>query len=301
MFDKRRRSSEENRETKSVAENNVGENLDKSAADAATIDSNSANTANTASEKNNENPNVATNTATESVSEKIKTDGSDICAYYDIDGGSRVADEKNIIALDSVKKKSRFFTADLVKCVVVLAVIALVAGALLGVMNWLTYVDPDETIKGKVSSYYAVSVDAVQKMDGMVINESGGAGTVEACYVAYDGDIVKGYAYYAIGTGAKDGTISLIVYVDPNGVLCEIAVYEQGETAGYFKRVEKANKSKYVGLNLNEIDGLKFYKKASDALADGEVVAVSGATLTSRGYHNAVAAAVYAYKNYEEA
>ena len=47
--------------------------------------------------------------------------------------------ERRVRTLDA---PARFVTKDMVMCVVVLAVIALVAGVLLGLVNWLTYVDP---------------------------------------------------------------------------------------------------------------------------------------------------------------
>ncbi|MEG1663611.1 MAG: hypothetical protein RR338_06450, partial [Clostridia bacterium] len=47
------------------------------------------------------------------------------------------------------KKKLSMSSKDILKCIVVLSLIALVGGVLLGVINWLTYVDPDMKIMGK--------------------------------------------------------------------------------------------------------------------------------------------------------
>ena len=99
--------------------------------------------------------------------------------------------------------------------------------------------------------------------------------------------------------GAKDGSIELLVFIDKDGIIKEITVYEQGETAGYFDKVEKANKPKYVGLNAKTIKKLELVKNKSE-LGEGEISAVSSATYTSTGYHNAVAAAVYAFRTYSE-
>lgn len=194
-------------------------------------------------------------------------------------------------------KKQRFFTKDLAKCVIVLAAIALVAGVLLGVMNWVTYVDPDETIMKDVASFFGVDVDGIVKSDDRVLDEY-----VNSCFVAKSADGSEvGYCYYTTGNGAKDGTIEMLIYIGSDGVIKDVVVYDQGETAGYFNKVEKANKAKYVGLDLDEIDGVTFYKKSpSSELGAGDVVALSGATYTSTGYHNAVAAAVRAYKAYNK-
>ena len=187
-------------------------------------------------------------------------------------------------------KRAPFFTKDLVKCVVVLAVIALVASALLGVMNWLTYVDPNETIMKEVASYYGVSLEDVS------VEENMSKGTnVNNCFVAKDGDKTLGYCFYAVGTGAKDGTMELLVYINNEGVITEIECYSQGETAGYYDKVEKANKSKYVGIDCDDVDALKLIGSKDIPAGNGEINALSGATYTSKGYHNAVAAAVNSY------
>lgn len=187
-------------------------------------------------------------------------------------------------------KRAPFFTKDLVKCVVVLAVIALVASALLGVMNWLTYVDPNETIMKEVATYYGVSLEDVS------VEENMSKGTnVNNCFVAKDGDKTLGYCFYAVGTGAKDGTMELLVYINNEGVITEIECYAQGETAGYYDKVEKANKSKYVGIDCDDIDALKLIGSKDTPAGKGEINALSGATYTSKGYHNAVAAAVNSY------
>ena len=48
-------------------------------------------------------------------------------------------------------------------------------------------------------------------------------------------------------------------------------------------------------MNAKTIKKLELVKNKSE-LQDGEVSAVSSATYTSTGYHNAIAAAVYAFR-----
>jgi Na+-translocating ferredoxin:NAD+ oxidoreductase RnfG subunit len=196
---------------------------------------------------------------------------------------------------EATVKKTPFFTKDLVKCVIVLAAIALVASALLGVMNWLTYVDPNETIVKKVASYYEVDLDMVAVDGNMAKGDN-----INNCFVAKDGDKTLGYCFYAVGTGAKDGTMELLVYINNEGVITEIECYSQGETAGYFNKVEKANKSKYVGIDCDDVDTIKLIGSKDTPSVSGEINSLSGATYTSKGYHNAVAAAVNAYKQNKE-
>lgn len=199
-------------------------------------------------------------------------------------------------AENSAKTKKKFKLGTVAKCTLVLVVIAVVAGILLGVVNWLTYVDPDSVIIEKCATVYEVSADNVSKNDDRVYTYKNTKNLVKSCFEAKDeSGNVLGYCYYSVGAGAKDGEIELLVYIDAKGVIKDIEVYEQGETAGYFDRVEKANKSKYVGLDITKIDRLTLISSGSEPTAEGEIAAVSQATYTSTGYHNAVAAAVYAY------
>lgn len=189
--------------------------------------------------------------------------------------------------------KKKFQLGDVAKCTIVLTVIALVAGLLLGIVNWVTYVDPDGVIADKCTAYFASETSV--KDEKLASYDYDKNNYVESCFVAKNGDEIVGYCYYTVGGGAKDGSIELLVFIDKDGVIKEITVYEQGETAGYFDKVEKANKSKYVGLNAKTIKKLELVKNKSE-LQDGEVSAVSSATYTSTGYHNAIAAAVYAFR-----
>ena len=82
-------------------------------------------------------------------------------------------------------KKPKFVTKDVIMCVVVLVAIALVAGVLLGVMNWVTYVDPDAAILSQLAGYYGVDSSLVSKAEDRVIN-AGGKDEVLGCYVVKD-------------------------------------------------------------------------------------------------------------------
>lgn len=190
--------------------------------------------------------------------------------------------------------KKKFKLGTVGKCTLVLVVIALVAGVLLGVVNMATYVDPDAAISEKCAKMYEVS--DVAKNDDRAINYDS-KNVVKSCFEAKDeqGNVL-GYCYYSVGSGAKDGEIELLVYIDVNGIIKDIEVYSQGETAGYFAKVEKANKPKYVGLNVNELDTLELIPSGRQPKKDGEISAVSQATYTSTGYHNAIAVAVYAFR-----
>lgn len=200
---------------------------------------------------------------------------------------------------DSNSKRTKFLTKDVVMCVVVLAAIALIAGVLLGVMNWVTYVDPEAAIMEQIAKYYGVAADDVTSVPERVVE--GGSSYVDGCYAvtAEDGTLI--YVYHAVGSGAKDGTLELLVHIAADGTIKEVEEYSQSETAGYFDRVISANRGKYVGKNAKDVGQFDLVKGEGSVTDDGDIDAVSQATLTSRGINNAVNAAVAAFNAYEEA
>lgn len=106
------------------------------------------------------------------------------------------------------------------------------------------------------------------------------------------------YVCRAVGSGAKGGTLELLVHFSEDGIIKDIEVYSQSETAGYMDKVMKANKGKYVGKNVLETGGFDLVKGESSVADDGDVDAVSQATFTSRGVNNAVNAAVVSFERY---
>lgn len=188
--------------------------------------------------------------------------------------------------------KKKFLTKDVVMCVVVLVGIALVAGVLLGLMNWVTYVDPDAAIKEQIASYYGLT--SADEVIALPEQATEGDSYVSAAYAADTPD-GRVYVYHAVGSGAKSGTLELLVHIRADGEIAEIEVYSQSETANYFNRVMTANKGKYVGKNAYDIIAFDLVNGAGAVVDDGDVDAVSQATLTSRGVNNAVNAALASF------
>ena len=222
--------------------------------------------------------------------------------------GALVADERENTVVEAVAPeaektgtgdvppaKKKFVTRDVVMCIVVLAAIALVAGVLLGAMNWLTYVDPEAAILEQVAGYYSVSADAVVSVPERVVSE--GSSYVSGCYAVETGSGTV-YVYHAVGSGAKSGTLEVLVHIGADGEITEIEEYSQSETAGYFKKVFDANRTKYIGKNVAELGSFDLVGTVVD---DNDIDKVSTATLTSTGLNNAVNAAAYAFNNYKEA
>lgn len=188
-------------------------------------------------------------------------------------------------------KRNTFFGKDVWMCIVVLAAIALVAGVLLGLVNWFTYVDPDQAIREQLAGYYGVGADEVVALPDAVTE---GSSYVAAAYVVNTAEGAVA-VYHSVGSGAKGGTLELLVHIGEDGVITDIEVYAQSETAGYMDRVTSANKSKYVGKNVFETGEFDLVKGESSVADAGDVDAVSQATFTSRGLNNAVNAAVASF------
>lgn len=188
-------------------------------------------------------------------------------------------------------KRNAFFGKDVWMCIVVLAAIALVAGVLLGLVNWFTYVDPDQVIREQLAGYYGVGADEVVALPDAVTE---GSSYVAAAYVVNTAEGAVA-VYHSVGSGAKGGTLELLVHIGEDGVITDIEVYAQSETAGYMDRVISANKNKYVGKNVFETGEFDLVKGESSVADAGDVDAVSQATFTSRGLNNAVNAAVASF------
>ncbi len=194
------------------------------------------------------------------------------------------------------KKKDPSTVKDILKCALILVLIATVAGVLLGVINWVTYVDPEQTIKSQVGSKYNVSADSVQNVTNEYSALELGKSKVNAVYKVND-DVV---AFYVTASGAYDGTVEYVVCVK-SGKVDNIIVYSSGETASIGGNVLKqANLDKYNGLVLANVDTSS---EAGAKDAKDSTVYISGATKTTKSVVNAikVTAKAYASKGGENA
>ncbi len=197
-----------------------------------------------------------------------------------------------------VKMKKRFsLNSDIAKCIIVLVAIAVISGALLGGLNYLTFVDPEETIMAKISTSFGVGVDAVKKVPSSELkNLAGSKSFVNNCYYV-EKEGVKTYIYQSTGAESKGGTLQLMVYVTADGVIKDISLISQNETAGYFDKVMSALKNKYINIDLDNIDTFVLIKADKIPVDNSQINAVSGATFTSKGFNNALCAVAYEYQH----
>ncbi len=194
--------------------------------------------------------------------------------------------------VEESKKKSKKVKPlnDILKCALVLVLIAAVAGVLLGVINWVTYVDPEQTIKSLVGSKYSVAADTVQNVTSEYTTLSVGKSKVNAVYRVND----SVSAFYVTASGAYDGTVEFVVCVK-DGKVDNIIVYESGETASIGGNVLKqANLDQYNGLELSDVE---LTAEAGSKDAKASPVYISGATKTTKSVVNAIVVTAAAYKS----
>lgn len=187
--------------------------------------------------------------------------------------------------------KKKFNKNSIVWCVCILVIIGSVAGALLGAINVVTYVDPDEAIISKITGIYESATD-IKKDDSYVIN-GGAYGSVTSVFTYnVDGDDML--CYYAVGRGAYDGTIELLFFVmAEEGIVDNVSVYSSGETSAVGGKVLKVL-DELRGFELKSIEN---YGQTNSADAQEMEYYVSGATVTTKGVTNALRACAYAYNN----
>lgn len=192
------------------------------------------------------------------------------------------------------------------KDALILCAITLVAGACLGGVYGITK-EPIEAAKlaAKESAYRTVLADAASfEMDDLtevIANgnaEIAGLGygnvSVGECVTGVDaGGALLGHVITATSKDGYGGEITVTVGIMADGTVSGIEFLTLAETAGLGMNASKPEwKAQYAGKNVDAFSVTK-----SGAAADGEINAISGATITSNAVTGAVNAAVYFAKN----
>lgn len=172
----------------------------------------------------------------------------------------------------------------------ILFVICIISGLLLGLAHEVTYpITAARKAEEKAQSYRDIYVDAdhfedeerVQDLlenQADVLAEAGLSGaTINDCMTVYDasGNVI-GYAM-SVATSGKVGEMVTAVCYSLDGTVLGIKILESSETAGLGSKAEEpAFTDQFAG---KAVDSFKTVKSA--ASADGEIEAISGATITS--------------------
>ena len=190
----------------------------------------------------------------------------------------------------STPKKKKFDKNSVLWCVMILVIIGVVAGALLGGINVVTYVDPDEAILTIISNNYNGATD-ITKDNSLAINGYAN-GSCESVFT-YNVNGNKMACYYCIGKGAYDGEIEMLFFVTEAGIVDEVEVYANGETSSVGGKVLKGI-DKIKGFDLTTLTN---YGSATNNEAQSMNYYVSGATVTTKGVTNALKVCAAAFNN----
>ena len=190
----------------------------------------------------------------------------------------------------STPKKKKFDKNSVLWCVMILVIIGVVAGALLGGINVVTYVDPDEAILTIISDNYNGATD-ITKDNSLAINGYAN-GSCESVFT-YNVNGSKMACYYCIGKGAYDGEIEMLFFVTEDGIVDEVEVYANGETSSVGGKVLKVI-DRIKGFDLTTLTN---YGSATNSEAQSMDYYVSGATVTTKGVTNALKVCAAAFNN----
>lgn len=179
----------------------------------------------------------------------------------------------------------------------VLCIITLVAGLCLAVVYEVTK-EPIAAAEEKaaLAAYQSVfpSADVFETQELAPIPPDASA-VVEKVAVAKQGSEALGWALTVTSHEGYGGDITIAMGVSPDGTLTGISVISQGETAGLgAKCKDTAFTDRFVGISGGRITLVK-----TEAAGNGQVQAISGATVTSTAVVNAVNTGLsYVYEQY---
>lgn len=179
-----------------------------------------------------------------------------------------------------------------------LAAIALVVAALLGLTNQLTAPNIAATNKekteqalAKVVSSQDVVFEAVEEIPEEAVEAAtaNGGKLTEAYLVKIAGEDA-GYAFKIVAGGSQ-GDIQMIVGVDTDLAVTGVSVVKHSETSGIGSKVMD-NQPASSGVNV--LDQFVGKSGAGSLVVKGNIDAVSGATVSSKGVTKGVNAALAA-------
>lgn len=164
-----------------------------------------------------------------------------------------------------------------------LFIITAIAALCLAYVNKITEpIIAENAEKTKVEALNKVLSDAKDFSDPMESELSENGVDIEEIYVASDENGVAGYVVTAVSHEGYGGDIEVMVGIDKEFKVTKIEILESSETAGLGAN---ASQPKFAGQFEGKSGGLTVVK--GDA-ADGQISAISSATVTSKAVTNCV-------------
>ena len=165
----------------------------------------------------------------------------------------------------------------------ILTVICIVVSGLLGVTNALT--------KDKIAE---VQAETAAESRSVVLPSAESFEEADGYYIAYAGSDIVGYVFETEGTG-YGGAVSVMTGITSEGDISGIAILDQSETPGLGGNCTKESFQEQYKQKAQTITVVK-----NQEASDGEIEALTGATITSRAVTSAVNEAVEMYNEVKE-
>lgn len=180
---------------------------------------------------------------------------------------------------------------DYIRLAGTLLLVCIVAAALLGFTNIVTYDKiVEQTIKANDEARKAVLANATSF--DMIDFSNPELSTVLEVYEAKNNDNIVGYAVKVAPKGYA-GTVYVMVGIDVNGIIQGVKVGDNNETPGLGKNAEAPSfQNQYNGKTWDT--SVNVIKNGTPK--DSEIVAVAGATITSKAVTKGVNEALVAIK-----
>lgn len=175
--------------------------------------------------------------------------------------------------------------------IVVLLVICVGVTAILASVNNLTKEPIAQQTQQKAEQARAVVLPNAESFEQISAELDG---VSEVCKGLKNGETV-GYTFTASSNG-YGGAVEVMVGIDSkSGEISGVSILSQGETPGLGANAVKSDFTDQYKQKAQEITVIK-----NAAPKDGEIEALTGATITSRAVTNAVNSAVKAYEEIEK-
>ena len=196
----------------------------------------------------------------------------------------------------------------ILKDTLILTAITLVAGLALGAVQYITAAPIEKANKAALEeAYKSVFPDAASFEDYADFDEAAVNEYVHSTDVGTDDDITAisvakdasgsdiGYVFTVVTHKGYGGDITLTVGIDSaSGTMNGYSITDIGETPGLgMKSTEEKFMSEFRGIPM---DISSYTVTKSSPAGDGEIEAISGATITSRAVTNAVNAVMHYYQ-----
>lgn len=169
---------------------------------------------------------------------------------------------------------------DILKPALTLFVICLIVTALLAGTNILT--------KDKIAEQSVLLASESRKL---VLSDAEDFEESDGCYIGLSAGEAVGYVFETEAKG-YGGSVKVMTGIDIDGNITGVTVLEHEETPGLGANAEKTSfTDQYV--QMAPTDGIKLVK--NKAPAEGEIEALTGASITSKAVTDAVNAAIEQY------